>query len=374
MRTSPIRPGRIRWCRGRPRWWSTRTGDPAAPSQRQPALADPAPGDGDRRENRRDSRPRGRGGDGIEGRAHAHHRHLFQSQARDRVRRRRGVRQQFSICFACDVTGGAGPRPDRRVPRGRVLHAGPDRGPADAPLDPPPHHALPGGTQRAGDRLTIGARGWGGPDWRRATAHAAPQAAQSRDAGAPDAAGAGAGLRRRGGGAAGGYAGAGGEAAVRRAVDAAGGVHPQGPPRCAPRPRGGPCDDDARHAAPDERQGLRGAPDAAAAGDGRRAPEALVLRYLAAFGPATAADFQTWSGLRVRATFLWDGFVAGTWTVERKRDRAALRLAPFEPLPEAAAAELAEEGEALLRFLEADARSFAVEFGTHDSNWPRSGS
>ncbi len=99
-----------------------------------------------------------------------------------------------------------------------------------------------------------------------------------------------------------------------------------------------------------------------------------MLRYLAAFGPATAADFQTWSGLRVRATFLWDGFVAGTWTVERKRDRAALRLAPFEPLPEAAAAELAEEGEALLRFLEADARSFAVEFGTHDSNWPRSGS
>src|SRR6266508_1637745 len=283
---------------GRPRWWSRRTGDPAAPSQRQPALADPGRGDGDRREHRRDSRPRGRGGDGIEGRAHAHHRHLFQSQARDRVRRRRGAPAVLDL-LRVRRDRRAGPRPDRRVPRGRVLYAGPDRGPADAPLDPPPHHALPGGTQRAGDRLTIGARGWGGPDWRRATAHAAPQAAQSRDAGAPDA---------------------------------------------------------------------------AAAGDGRRAPEALVLRYLAAFGPATAADFQTWSGLRVRATFLWDGFVAGTWTMERKRDRAALRLAPFEPLPEAAAAELAEEGEALLRFLEADARSFAVEFGTHDSNWPRSGS
>jgi hypothetical protein len=165
-------------------------------------------------------------------------------------------------------------------------------------------------------------------------------------------------------------------------------------------------------------------------------PEPLVLRYLAAFGPATAADVQTWSGLqgvkavlealrerlvvvkddgghelfdlpdaprpgadaeapprflpdfdnlmlayadrtrviadehrgevvtknlRVRATFLWDGFVAGTWTIERKGKAATLRLAPFARLSKRAAAALTEEGEALLRFAEDDAASLDVK-------------
>ena len=164
--------------------------------------------------------------------------------------------------------------------------------------------------------------------------------------------------------------------------------------------------------------------------------EALVLRYLAAFGPAAAGDVQQWSGLqgikpvleslrprlalfqdergrtlfdlpdaprpvaeipapprflpefdnlvlshadrtrvladehrhfilgakngRIPATFLVDGWVAGTWRVERKKQAATLAITPFAALPKSTAAALGEEGDALVRFLEDDADSFEV--------------
>jgi hypothetical protein len=175
-----------------------------------------------------------------------------------------------------------------------------------------------------------------------------------------------------------------------------------------------------------------GEPVAAAAG-----PEAMLLRYFAAFGPATVADAQTWSGLkglrpavealrprlatfrderkrelfdlpeaprpdeeapapvrflpeydnvllghddrrrivadahrskvflpglRVAATFLVDGFTAGTWKAERKKKVATLRLEPFAEPAKKVGAELAQEGERLLRFLEPEAASFEVAF------------
>ena len=165
-------------------------------------------------------------------------------------------------------------------------------------------------------------------------------------------------------------------------------------------------------------------------------PQALFLRYLAAFGPATTADFQQWSGVqsvktmvdalrpqlamfqdergrelfdlpdaprpdpatpapvrflpefdnlllshadrtrvlpdvyrrlvlgakngRIPGAFLVDGFVAGTWRIERKRAAATLTLSPFAPLPKPNATEVEREGEALLRFVEDDATTFAI--------------
>lgn len=165
--------------------------------------------------------------------------------------------------------------------------------------------------------------------------------------------------------------------------------------------------------------------------------EDLVRRYLAAFGPATPADAQAWSGLQglrqtfealrpslatfqdergrelfdlpdaprppgetpapvrfipeydnlvlghddrsrvvsdqhrgrlvtknlqVRATFLVDGVVAGTWKVERKGKTATLNVEPFERLTKKAAAELEQEAASVLAFAEPDAAARDVRF------------
>ena len=163
---------------------------------------------------------------------------------------------------------------------------------------------------------------------------------------------------------------------------------------------------------------------------GGTAAEHALLRYLAAFGPATLADFRTWSGLtglaevadrlrprlrvyrdergrelldlpdaslpdpdtpapprflpeydnvllshadrtRVMAperrvpllpgnggtsgTLLVDGVLAAEWRIERERGCAKRVVDPYEPLPRADAAEVADEGERLLGFAAAEA-------------------
>ena len=52
--------------------------------------------------------------------------------------------------------------------------------------------------------------------------------------------------------------------------------------------------------------------------------------------------------------------IAGTWDVERKRGGATLRLSPFGRLEREARAELEDEGERLLQFVDPDAKSYAV--------------
>ena len=68
-------------------------------------------------------------------------------------------------------------------------------------------------------------------------------------------------------------------------------------------------------------------------------------------------------GLRVAATVLVDGFVAGTWKTDRKKDVATLTVETFAAFPARARKELIAEGESLLRFVEPDARSFEVRVG-----------
>ena len=66
--------------------------------------------------------------------------------------------------------------------------------------------------------------------------------------------------------------------------------------------------------------------------------------------------------LRVAATILVDGFVRGAWKVEKAKTAATLVIEPFEKLAKKERMKLTEEGEKLVRFVEPEAKSFAVQF------------
>ena len=66
--------------------------------------------------------------------------------------------------------------------------------------------------------------------------------------------------------------------------------------------------------------------------------------------------------LRIQATFLVDGRVAGSWAVERKRGAATLTLSAFGSLGKPVREELAAEAEGMLAFLGEDGDKARVAF------------
>lgn len=64
----------------------------------------------------------------------------------------------------------------------------------------------------------------------------------------------------------------------------------------------------------------------------------------------------------VPATVLIDGFVKGTWKTKRTREKATLKIEPFEKLSRQDRDSLTEEGERLVHFIEEDAKHHEIRF------------
>lgn len=167
--------------------------------------------------------------------------------------------------------------------------------------------------------------------------------------------------------------------------------------------------------------------------DADPAPDRMILRYLAAYGPASVMDVQSWAGLTglkeavgrlrpelrrfedeqgrelldlpgaplpdpdtpapprflpeydnallshadrtrvierddvqrifTRGAVLLDGFARGCWKIERVKVAATLLIEPFRHLSKDERAGLADEGERLLMFAAAEARTREIRFG-----------
>ncbi len=69
-------------------------------------------------------------------------------------------------------------------------------------------------------------------------------------------------------------------------------------------------------------------------------------------------------GLRVAATVLIDGVVQGVWKVAKSKGIATLQIEPLIKLTQAQQQEIITEGEQLVRFLEPQAKDYAVQFAT----------
>ncbi|HEX2163372.1 MAG TPA: crosslink repair DNA glycosylase YcaQ family protein, partial [Thermoanaerobaculia bacterium] len=68
------------------------------------------------------------------------------------------------------------------------------------------------------------------------------------------------------------------------------------------------------------------------------------------------------ANLRYEPTFLVDGLVAGTWSIEVARRRATVTLRPLERLDRATRAALAAEAERLARAVRPEAAEHAAAF------------
>jgi hypothetical protein len=94
--------------------------------------------------------------------------------------------------------------------------------------------------------------------------------------------------------------------------------------------------------------------------DGRKPGVRLVGHfdeYLLGYGsrdlilsPRFAKRIQSGGGF-VQPAVLVDGYVAGTWRQQRRKDRLVVEVQPFEPLPDQALPPLAAEAADIGRFL-----------------------